>query len=418
MPSASVSLRKWGTYLGMRYTLMNQGHEVLDFEFDSGSGRTEVKRMLEGVAWAPMGLPVDGRDASEALDRFLRRRALDNAREDTPHILRACGVQSTVELALRSGGFSLADQYWYRGEGSPLTWEGSNFFDNEWDCAFGEAVLRRDYDALADSSICTPDVTLGGFCRKAWVQTDRGLCLLKASPMGDDANIYCEALASRMLDRLVGACGHVPYEPVSFGSELYSSCPLRVGRNEELVSGTQLLSKAGVDVGRIDAQTGLSNFESFMSIYLQLLEDQQVAGARQAMAKLFVMATLALDFDTHPANFGLMRDVRTLKLREAPLFDHGRAFIFLKDKFDLIRRKPIALDLIVGLYFSHLDPTWDYSWYDPHALDGFEDDIRESLSTLDSFPEGYAELMADLFVRQHDYVNRVAESSRHARRNS
>ena len=402
----------------MRYTLMNQGHEVLDFEFDSGSGRLEVKRLLEGIAWAPLELPVDGRDASAALDCLLRRRALDNARDDTPHILRACGVQSTVELALRSGGFSLADQYWYRGEDSPLTWEGSNFFDNEWDRSFGEAVLRRDYDALADSSMRTPDVTLGGFCRKAWVQTDRGLRLLKASPTGDDANIYCEALASRMLDRLVGACGHIPYEPASFGGELYSSCPLSVGRDEELVSGTQLLSKAGVDVGGIDAQAGLSDFESYMSTYLQLLEDQHVAGAQQAMPKLFVMATLALDFDTHPANFGLIRDMRTLKLREAPLYDHGRAFTFLKDRFDLIRRESIALNLIVGLYFSHLEPTWDYSWYDPHALDGFEDDVRESLSALDSFPEGYAELMADVFVQQRDYVNRVVESSRHARLNS
>ena len=30
--------------------------------------------------------------------------------------------------------------------------------------------------------------------------------------------------------------------------------------------------------------------------------------------------------------------------------------------------------------FSYLHPNWDYSWYDPHSLDGMEDVISEYLS--------------------------------------
>ena len=396
----------------MRYTLMNQEHEVLDFVFDSGSAKSDNVRICEGIAWAPLEIPVDGRDIAPALDCFLRRRALCDQREDVPQILHATGVGTTVELALRSGGFSLSDQYWYRGEGSSLNWQDSNLFDNEWDPLFGEAVLKRDYDSLAQASLRTPDATLNGFCRKAWVWTTHGLRLLKSSPTGDVANVHCEALVSRMLDRLVGPDGHVAYEPMAFGGEVYSACPAMLKKDDELVQGVQLFERAGEGASVLSPQAGMADFERLMDIYQQILEDYGVPGHRQAMAKLFVMASLSLDFDTHPSNFGLIRDVRTLRLRQAPLYDHGRGFLYMRDKLELVRREPRVADLLLGLYFSNLDPGWDYSWYDPCSLEGFEDEIVATLSGLESIPDGYAELMADLFMRQRSYVNRVAASSR------
>lgn len=396
----------------MRYTLMNQEHEVLDFSYDPGSQTVSDVRMLEGAAWAPFDMPTDGHNPVSSLDHLLGQRAICPVRDDLPQILDAVGASSAVELALISGGFSLSDQYWYRPEGSSLTWEDSNFFDNAWDPAFGEAVLSQDYDTLSRASFHTPDMTLGGFCRKAWVLTDGGPRLLKTAPRDGEAGIHCETLASCMLDRLVGKYGHVHYEPMMFGGEIYSSSPVMVGKGEELVTGSQILTKEGVDISELDAQAGVRDFEGYVSTYMQALERNGVPEPRQAMAKMFVMATLVLDFDTHPANLGLIRDVETCSLRLAPFYDHGRAFLFMRDKFEIICRTPKVADLILGLYFSRLDPSWDYSWYDPHALDGFEDVIAESLSAVESLPKGYAELMAGLFVKQRAYVNRIAGSPR------
>lgn len=395
----------------MRYTLMNQEHEVLDFVFEAGSDAPEGVRACEGIAWAPLEIPVDGRDSVPALDRFLRRRALCEWREDVPQLLRSIDAGSPVELALLSGGFSLSDQYWYRREGSSLTWKGSNFFDNDWDPEFGEAILMRDYDALAHASSRTPDVTLGGLCRKAWVGTGLGLRLLKASPTGDEANVHCEALVSRMLERLVGPSGHVPYEPMAFGGETYSSCPVMLGDNDELVSVAQLLEGSGVDPSLFNLRAELGDHGRLIGICQQAMDERGVMGHRQALAKLFVTAALTVDYDTHPSNFGLVRDLETHRLRTAPLYDHGRGFLYMRDKLATVRKEPRVADLILGLYFSRLDPTWDYSWYDPRSLDGFEDDLTECLSAQESLPDGYAELMAGLFVKQRAYVSRVAASS-------
>ena len=395
----------------MRYTLMNQGREVLDFAMDANSGLPTDIRPREGMGWAPMQFPTDGQDLVPSLDRFLRQRAICVDREDLASIMRACGTRRAVDLALQSGGFSLSDQYWYRHEGTNQTWEGSNFFDNEWDPSFGEAILKKDYDALAHASARTPDTTLGGFCRKAWIQTERGPRLHKAT-CADDANILCEALVSRMLDRLVGMRGHVPYQPATFCGELYSTSPVMLGKDEELVRGIELLGREGVALERLDAATGMRNFDELMGIYLRALQKHGVPEPRQAVAKVFVTATLTLDFDTHPSNFGFIRNLKTLELREAPLFDHGRGFTYMRDKFALIKREPRVAELLLGLHFCRLDPAWDYSWYDPHALDDFEDEILETLSAIDALPKGYAELMVALFKKQRSYVNRIAERSR------
>ena len=395
----------------MRYTLMNQGYEVLDFAMDASSGLPTDIRLREGMGWAPMQFPTDGQDIASSLDRFLRRRAICSDRADLAHIMRACGTRCAVDLALLSGGFSLSDQYWYRREDTDQTWEGSNFFDHGWDPSFGLAILNKDYDALARASIRTPDTILGGFCRKAWIQTERVPRLHKATCV-DDANILCEALVSRMLDRLVGRRGHVPYQPATFCGELYSTSPVMLGKDEELVRGIELLGREGVALERLDATTGTRNFDELMGVYLRALQKHGVPEPRQAVAKVFVAATLTLDLDTHPSNFGFIRDLKTLELREAPLFDHGRGFTYMRDKFALIKKEPKVADLMLGRHFSRLVPAWDYSWYDPHALDDFEDEILETLSSVDVLPKGYAELMAALFKKQRSYVNRIAERSR------
>ena len=395
----------------MRYTLMNQEHEVLEFTFEPGMDVPRDVRMLEGAAWAPPEMPMDGCDPIPTLDHLLKQRAICDQREDVAQVLEATGAGSTVELALRSGGFSLSDQYWYRGEGSTLTWEGSNFFDNGWDLSFGEAILRRDYGALAHAAIQTPDVTAGGLCRKAWAQTERGLRLLKATASEDDAEVYCETLVSRMLGRMLKENEFVSYEPMTLDGEVFSTCPVMLGKNDELICGTQLFAKEGVDVTRLDAQAGVADFDRFMNLYQRILEDNGVPGHRQAMAKLFVMSSLALDFDTHPANFGLIRDLDTLRLRQAPLFDYGGGFTYMRERYALVCKEPLMADLILGLFFSRLDPSWDYSWYDSHSLDGFEDEVEDTLSGIASLPQGYAKLMSDLFVKQRNYVNRVVESS-------
>jgi len=65
-------------------------------------------------------------------------------------------------------------------------------------------------------------------------------------------------------------------------------------------------------------------------------------------------------------------------------------------------------ELDAEMRFSFLKSSWDWSWYDSRALDGFEDAIMGAYAFCRSLPPTFAELITRLFVAQRDYVNKVA----------
>lgn len=135
---------------------MRRDQELLDFEVDSATGVVSSVRVLDESSLAQgiqALLSTSGKVTPESLARdvqyMIRRRSIHSLRIDLPNILRATGTGSPVELALGTHGLSLSDLYWYRPAGSRERWADVNFFDNDWDASFGEAVLKHDWDALS-----------------------------------------------------------------------------------------------------------------------------------------------------------------------------------------------------------------------------------------------------------------------------
>ena len=138
----------------MQYTLMNAQHEVLSFELDDTKNTVFNIRPLDGFAWAPIYFKKD--DLENDLLMHMNRRTINPYRHDAGDILKAVGVKDTFRLSLRSYGLSLADCYWYRPEGCKLEWSDVNCFSRKWDTSFGEAILSRNFKALADVDVLTP----------------------------------------------------------------------------------------------------------------------------------------------------------------------------------------------------------------------------------------------------------------------
>ena len=135
----------------MKYTLMNAEHEVLEFETDD-RGKTNIVRLLDEFEYAPLLFCRHAQNIEMLnydLISFLRSRTINSARNDAREIFAAAGVSDHIALSLRSLGLSLTDQYWYRPSGSGLKWKDVGCFDREFDTSFGEAILRKDYAALA-----------------------------------------------------------------------------------------------------------------------------------------------------------------------------------------------------------------------------------------------------------------------------
>jgi len=394
-------------------TLMCRDLELLEFEADSETGAVSSIRVLDEscnlaghktpsfVGWGGVkGSLIDD------VERVLHRRCISPRRADLPEILLATGARSAAELTLRSNGCSLSDQYWYRPRGSQLRWEDVNFYDNDWDPSFGEAVLSRNWGALAKASVETPDITCNGWTRKSWIVEDGRKRLLKSSPIGGVTYLYGEIVVTHMLSRFLKPSEFTPYEMVHRYGEDYVACDNMLGSAEEHISTDCLLGLERARFG--DGVAGASS--EVLNVFVRELQGIGVDSAPQIAAKIAVVSALSLCRDRHFFNYGIIRNVETGSYRASPLYDYGGSF-GLGAPLESLRalcENPKFLALVVTSLFRELDSSWDYAWYDPRALEGFDEELEDELSAIDGLPATYPKIVRNAFSMQLKYVNEVA----------
>lgn len=391
--------------------------EVLAFDLDLATGNISNVHALDRADLAPLGVLDDEGVSDWALAQFVRRRSLLRFREDLPHILEALAASHPCELVVRTHGFSLSDQFWYRANGDTTTWAGSNFFDNGWDDAFGGAIIARDYDALAPADSFVPDLACGGGTRKAWLHTPDGPRLLKAS-YGGECEPVGEVLGARMLSRILDVGEYVPYELVSIGGGTYSSCPPVVNRDEDLLTPPTILS----DSARSQASIPPPAPGDWVGGVEELLESMGVANPRRAIAKAAVAESLLFKKDFHSGNYGFVRnaagrnatghDATAGIARPAPFFDLAGSFgTFGIQHSHGAHRHRLTDGIRVATWYSNLDPSWDYLWFVPTALDGFGEELERGLAACRGLPSEYPAIARELFDMQLDYVCSVVRGS-------
>ena len=106
---------------------------------------------------------------------------------------------------------------------------------------------------------------------------------------------------------------------------------------------------------------------------------------------------------------GITLNIETGERRAVPPFDYDRSFGFPYENFpfESVCAKPENAAFLCACCFSDLDSSWDWSWYDPQALEGFEQQIVEAHGRCPDFPSNLGELVSRLFVMQRSYVNEV-----------
>ena len=397
----------------LRLTLMCRDRELLDFEVDSATGAVGPVRVLDescraGGPGAPAFARGGGAGVSlmTGVQLLVSRRAISQRREDLPEILRATGAESAFELVFRSHGCSLSDQYWYRPKGSNARWADVNFHDNGWDPAFGEAVLARDWRALSRASLEAPDVTCNGAVRKAWVLDGGNPILLKAPPVNGAAFLESEVVVSRMLSRILAPGEFTSYRKVRRHGEDFAACGNMVGPTEEIVTAEALVGPVATPADGEGART--------IGAFKRALDGLGVEGASRIAARSAVYEALVLTRDLNRVNCGAIRDVETGAYRAAPLFDYGGAFGMGLSPQGMrqLCENPVPAILAIARKCSGLDPDWDYSWYDPRALEGFDEELEGALSAIGGLPASYPQIVAKAFALQLEYVRGVAEQGK------
>ena len=301
---------------------MNKNTEVLLTEYDSASSTFTKIYEVYNIEYAPYILKnlYNEKDFNDNyfrvnLSKWFQGRGIPSWRDKLDILLHRLNIIAPSELLDKYFGLSLSDQYWLKPINTSISYDDINFFDNDFDYTeFLEASLSKNSNSIVSaSSLNTPNNTTDGMLRKAWIIENDTRYLLKSGYKNELLQPFNEVLASEICDRL--GFDHVKYTLDTYKDTVVSKCPCFITKNTELITCHQIRNN-------MDRYDSTKDYEE----YIKILEEHGIVDARTQMENMFILDFLIMNEDRHLNNFGIIRDVNTLKwLKCAPIFDNGQS---------------------------------------------------------------------------------------------
>lgn len=306
----------------MRVILMNKNIKILEAEYDSAtSGFTKIYEVYN-IDYAPYILKsyyideeINNTIFRTNLSDWFKGRGIPSWRDKLDLLLHRLNIITPSELLDKAFGLSLSDQYFLKPVNSNITYDKINFFDNDFDYAeFMEASLSKNSTKIVKKeSLKTPNNTTDGMLRKAWIIDNNIRNLLKGGYRSDLLQPFNEVLASEICNRI--GFNHVEYTIDTYKDMIVSKCPCFITKDTELITCNQILNN-------IEIHNNQEDYEE----YIKILEDNGINNPRGKLENMFILDFLIMNEDRHLNNFGIIRDVNTLKwIDVAPIFDNGQS---------------------------------------------------------------------------------------------
>lgn len=301
---------------------MNKNTEILLAEYDSAN--SVFSRIIEvyDINYAPYILKsfyeeddINNDPFRRNLGDWFKGRGIPSWRDKLDLLLHRLDINVPEELLDKAFGLSLSDQYWLKPVDADVKYDDINFFDNDFDYSeFMEASLSKNSKTITrETSLKTPNNTTDGMLKKAWIIENGTRYLLKSGYRNEILQPFNEALTSEICKRL--GFNHVEYTLDIYKDIVVSKCPCFITKDTELITCYQIRN----NMIRHDSE---EDYED----YIKFLEAKGIKDAREQMENMYILDFLIMNEDRHLNNFGIIRDVNTLKwLSVAPIFDNGMA---------------------------------------------------------------------------------------------
>lgn len=369
----------------MKCTLMHKRMKVAELELDDATGFMRRIGTVYAPEHLPVGVPVRRGVADRAaLNEWWTDRSIPAGRSGVREALEALEISSTKMLLVRCWGLSLSDQYWIRPEGSDLTWDGINFFENDFsedigDILFGE---NKKKDALDFSS---PDNTSDGNLKKRWKIIDGKRCLIKGGSNPFRQQPFNEVIAAGIMERL--DIPHVPYSVVWNKGAPYSVCEDFITENTELVPAWRILKTRKKD-----------NNTSVYQHFTACCEALGIRGAVPFLDRMIVLDYIIVNEDRHFNNFGVLRNAETLEwLGFAPIYDSGSSLGYDKMPAQMRSEKEVVCKPFKNHHAEQIKLVSDFGWIDFDKLS----DAKELIESV-LFSDGAEEYVGKDRIRAID----------------
>lgn len=312
------------------FLLKHENDTVASLEIDLLDGSIRKIKIKNGEL-----LPPGGNLSTEDLRRWWMRRAVPQLRGNIKKVLEESGAVNTHSLLLKNMGISLSDHYWVCPANKSLLWEQINPYENDFRDTIGEIQFRPSSQYDYQGSSFVPGASLQGELMKKWVIGEDGeRYLIKGNYGLSYQQSINEVIATRIHEKQ-NIMPYTTYDLIKIDLEeeqaLGCICKNFAGTNVEFIPAYDVVSS-------VKKRNDLSEYESFIAI----CGDN---GLLQDYVRNFLEYQILTDFmitntDRHFNNFGVLRDVKTLKYIDmAPIFDSGNSMLwnrrFLPEKENL-----------------------------------------------------------------------------------
>lgn len=356
----------------MKCTLMHKRIAVADVELDDVSGF--IGRI--GAVYAPQHLPVgvtvkNGNVDRASLNEWWTERSIPASRSGIREALETLEISNTKMLLVRCFGLSLSDQYWIRPEGSDLTWDAINFFDNAFSDDIGDVLFGANKKANA-LNFSSPDNTSDGNLKKRWKIIDGKRCLVKGGSNPFRQQPFNEVIAAGIMEYL--GIEHIPYAVTWNNGAPYSICEDFVTADTELVPAWRI----------VQTQKKPNNVSAYQH-FVSCAEALGIPNVVPFLDRMITLDYIIANEDRHLNNFGALRNAETLEwIGMAPIYDSGSSLGYDKVAPEIRHSRDITCKPFKNHHEEQLKLVTDFSWIDFDRLSDVRELITETLSADDA----------------------------------
>lgn len=355
-----------------KFTLMNKNKKVFDFVYDEEEHFIVnfERNYPENEDYAPFGLIKMNEIDKVEFNKWWKNRQIPASRKGFKEVLHNSNVYDKDNFDLldaKAYGLSLSDQYWVKGVEEEISWESINFFDNEFSEDIGKILFNGGKTAL-NLNLNTPDMTSNGNYEKRWKIIDGERYLLKAGSKIYNQEPFNELIATKLYERLLNKDEYVEYSVIFDDDKAISKCKNFITKDTELVPAW-----------KINEYYEFLDDEDKYTHYIRCLNNLGIKDAETLTDKMIVCDYIIANKDRHFNNFGVIRDVNTLKFIDvAPIFDNGCSLWYDEN------------DMYVGEFFltkpfeeyekKQLSLVKKLEWLDISKLEDFPNEVKTILS--------------------------------------
>lgn len=355
-----------------KFTLMNKNKRVFDFVYDEEEHFIVnfERNYPENEDYAPFGLIKMNEIDKVEFNKWWKNRQIPASRKGLKEVLHNSNVYDKDNFDLldaKAYCLSLSDQYWVKGVDEEISWESINFFDNEFSEDIGKILFNGGKTAL-NLNLNTPDMTSNGNYEKRWKIIDGERYLLKAGSKIYNQEPFNELIATKLYERLLNKDEYVEYSVIFDDDKAISKCKNFVTKETELVPAW-----------KINEYYEFLDDEDKYTHYIRSLNNLGIKDAETLTDKMIVCDYIIANKDRHFNNFGVIRDVNTLKfIGVAPIFDNGCSLWYDEN------------DMYVGEFFltkpfeeyekTQLSLVKKLEWLDISKLEDFPNEVKTILS--------------------------------------